>query len=72
MVDRSLSDVDVVGQADIARRAGVAAVTVEKWRARFDDFPVPVLVLREGRPGQLSYWDWAEVDKWRREKGLGR
>lgn len=48
-----------VGVADIAVRAGVAAVTVRQWRRRHRDFPAPRWTV-SGQPA----WDWADVESW--------
>jgi hypothetical protein len=71
MSDKTLAEVDLVGVTDIARRAGVTTMAVQKWRERYTDFPDPVVVLvREYH--DLSLWDWSVVDAWRSARGLGR
>lgn len=47
-----------VGIADLARRAGVARTTVDKWRQRHDTFPTPL----DDRPR----WAWSDVAAWLR------
>lgn len=51
--------VDVVGVSEIADRAQVGRDTVQKWRERHDDFPVPMATLAAG-----PVWSWEAVDRW--------
>lgn len=59
---------DLVGVAEIARRAGVAWSTVQSWRRRHRDFPAPVKKLDMG-----PVWWWSDVARWTaRERRPGR
>lgn len=59
-------DVDqLVGAAEIAERVGANSVqTVHSWRRRYEDFPSPVVVLR-----QAMVWHWPDVERWARATG---
>lgn len=50
---------DLVGVAEIAARAPVAPGTVHAWRARHDDFPVPLAELSSG-----PVWAWSSIERW--------
>jgi hypothetical protein len=50
---------DLVGVAEIARRAPVAPGTVHAWRARHHDFPVPLAELSSG-----PVWAWSSIERW--------
>jgi len=59
---------DLVGVAEIARRAGVAWGTVQSWRRRHPDFPAPAARLDMG-----PVWWWSDVARWTsRERRPGR
>ena len=49
----------LAGVKEIAQRAGVARVTVEKWRQRHPSFPAPIAELSQG-----PVWDYAHVSEW--------
>lgn len=55
---RKRTATDLVGRQEIADRADVALVTVDKWRDRHDDFPTPTVLA--GGP----VWEWSEVVEW--------
>lgn len=50
---------DIVGTPQIAAKLGVKPATVSQWRARFSDFPEPLLHL-----GWQAVWDWQDVQEW--------
>jgi hypothetical protein len=56
-------DVDqLVGAEEIAARFGVKRPQViHTWRARYDDFPAPVVQLK-----RMMVWNWPDVAKWAR------
>ena len=59
---------DLVGAADIAERLGVDGRTIHQWHRRHDDFPEPLVRLRQG-----FVWAWPDVAKWARATGrLGK
>jgi predicted nucleic acid-binding protein len=49
----------LVSVAEIAARAGRPVNTVQSWRRRYDDFPLPVTQLAAG-----PIWNWSAVDAW--------
>ncbi len=55
---------EMVGQNEIADHAGVALVTVRKWRTRGLGFPEPATVLAMG-----PVWWLVDVDAWLAETG---
>jgi chromosome partitioning protein len=59
-------DVDeLVGATEIAERIGLAhPENVHSWRRRYEDFPEPVAVLRQG-----MVWCWADVKRWAKRTG---
>jgi hypothetical protein len=59
-------DVDqLVGAWEIADRLSVARPqVVHEWRRRHDDFPEPVVELR-----QVLIWHWPDVEKWAESTG---
>jgi len=66
--DAGVSKDDLVGVAEIARRAGVAWGTVQSWRRRHPDFPAPAADLAMG-----PVWRWTDVARWTaRERRPGR
>lgn len=52
-------DQDLVGVSEIAARAGRPINTVQSWRRRNPDFPVPVAQLATG-----PVWLWPAVSRW--------
>jgi predicted DNA-binding transcriptional regulator AlpA len=56
---RQIDPADLVGQTEIAIRAGVSDSAVFNWAARHYAFPKPVRVLTCG-----SIWAWSEVAAW--------
>ena len=50
---------DLVSIAEIAARSGHPVNTIQSWRRRHADFPVPVVRLAAG-----PVWNWASVDGW--------
>jgi hypothetical protein len=58
---RVLAD-DLVAVAELARRAGVKANTVQRWRDRYPDFPAPIIDRERSRS---PLWYWPEVTAWR-------
>lgn len=59
MPARRVDPTMLVGNDEIAERAGVATSTVHKWRQRHDHFPKPFAVLLIG-----PVWYWPDVEKW--------
>lgn len=55
---------DLVSMSEIAERAGVAKITVRKWRERNLGFPEPLKTLTIG-----PVWEWTKVEKWLRATG---
>ena len=56
---------DLVGTVEIAERMGLAQYqTVHLWRRRYEDFPEPVVALK-----QTLLWSWSEVEEWARRRG---
>jgi predicted nucleic acid-binding protein len=51
--------VDIVGVAEIASRSGRPISTVQSWRRRHHDFPVPNAELAAG-----PIWRWGDVSAW--------
>jgi predicted nucleic acid-binding protein len=49
----------LVSVAEIAARAGRPVNTVQSWRRRHADFPLPVTQLAAG-----PIWNWSAVDAW--------
>lgn len=49
----------LVSVAEIAARAGRPVNTVQSWRRRHPDFPLPVTQLAAG-----PIWNWSVVDAW--------
>lgn len=58
------TDLDLVGPAEVAERAGVTRAAVDRWRERHPAFPAPIVRLRQG-----PVWHWADVERWLRETG---
>lgn len=58
---------DVVGVAEVARRAGRSVNTIQSWRRRHADFPRPVVTLGAG-----PIWNWAAVEEWIATRALSR
>jgi predicted DNA-binding transcriptional regulator AlpA len=54
----------LAGPAEIAKALGVHANTINQWKARHEDFPKPVRVLKLG-----SIWDLREVAAWAQRTG---
>ena len=54
-----MSALDLVGETEIAGRAGVKAQTVYVWRRRHADFPAPDVDLAMG-----PVWRWERVAGW--------
>jgi hypothetical protein len=54
----------LVNLTELARHAGVARDTVQKWRRRHADFPVPLIPRRRS---WSPLWYWPEVAAWLRE-----
>jgi hypothetical protein len=52
----------LVGVSEIAEHYGVGSTAVSNWRARYDDFPEPVVMLRMGPLFTLE-----SVEAWHRE-----
>jgi uncharacterized protein len=50
---------DLVSVAEIAKRSGRSANTVQSWRRRHPDFPAPVATL-----AAAPVWDWSDVAPW--------
>ena len=57
-------DLDLVGETEIAGRAGVKAQTVYVWRRRHADFPAPDVELAMG-----PVWRWERVAGWLEHTG---
>lgn len=58
----------IVGNSEIARRAGVKANTVAIWIIRGRDDGVPFPPHRYEVAGQPGYW-WPDVEDWLRRTG---
>ena len=64
-VGRRVDVDDLVGAAEIAERLGRGSASlIHDWRRRYDDFPPPVLQLRQGH-----VWHWPDVEAWARATG---
>jgi predicted DNA-binding transcriptional regulator AlpA len=64
-VTRRIEVTDLVGAAEIADRLGLShPQTVHTLRRRHDDFPEPVVTLR-----QAMVWSWKDVRKWAARTG---
>ncbi len=50
---------DLVGQTEIAQRAGTTPGTIDTWRRRHADFPEPLARLAAG-----NVWRWEDVAAW--------
>lgn len=50
---------DLVSVAEISARAGRPVNTVQSWRRRYADFPVPVVQLAAG-----PIWSWPQIAEW--------
>lgn len=60
-------ELDVVSVAEIAARSGRPISTIQSWRRRHPDFPVPVASLAAG-----PVWTWPVVERWiKARRGLG-
>ncbi len=55
---------DIVGTREIADALGVQPGTVQQWRKRPLNFPLPARTLATG-----PLWDWRQVEKWARKTG---
>ena len=58
-VERDLQASDLVGRVEAAQRAGSTAGTIDAWRRRHADFPVPLVDLAAG-----PVWDWRTLSRW--------
>lgn len=54
----------LVGPAEISQRLAVEANTINVWKVRHPDFPIPVRRLRSG-----DLWDIREVRFWAEKTG---
>ena len=62
-VGRKVDVEQLVGSAEIAERLGVARhQVVHSWRRRYEDFPKPVVTLK-----QAMLWNWPDVEAWARK-----
>ena len=60
MAKREIDPTDLVGAPEIAERLGLARPqVVHNWRYRHEDFPAPLVELRQG-----NVWYWPDVFKW--------
>jgi len=50
---------ELVSVAEIALRAGRPVNTIQSWRRRHRDFPMPIASLAAG-----PVWSWADVERW--------
>lgn len=50
---------DLVSVAELAARAGRSTNTIQSWRRRHADFPLPVAQLAAG-----PIWSWPSVNRW--------
>jgi predicted nucleic acid-binding protein len=50
---------DLVSVTEIAARAGRSINTVQSWRRRRSDFPMPEVVLAAG-----PVWSWTAIERW--------
>jgi len=51
--------VHLAGPAEIAELLGIKPNTINQWKVRHSDFPIPVRKLRSG-----EIWDIREVHAW--------
>jgi predicted nucleic acid-binding protein len=58
---------DLVSVSEIAARAGRSVNTVQSWRRRRSDFPMPVVVLAAG-----PVWSWTAIERWIAVRPRGR
>ena len=66
-VARSEAPADLVSVKELATRAGRSINTVQSWRRRRRDFPLPVAELAAG-----PIWRWPEVAAWIHTRQPGR
>ena len=65
MAKREIDPSDLVGAPEIAERLGLARPqVVHNWRYRHEDFPTPLVELRQG-----NVWYWPDVESWLVETG---
>jgi hypothetical protein len=62
---REIDPSELVGAPEIAERLGLARPqVVHNWRYRHEDFPAPLVELRQG-----NVWYWPDVVEWLRRSG---
>lgn len=62
-----VGDPELVSVAEVAARAGRSANTIQSWRRRNADFPLPVAQLATG-----PVWMWPAVQRWIELRTRGR